>query len=305
MTSPKIAFVSSSDHKYYPMLLEWVHSIRRFPESAGMDICIFDAGMTAEQGAHIQALNCTLVKPEWPCELPASKIKNKEFLKSCVCRPFIPYYFPGYDTYVWMDADTWVQKWAAVEMFIAAAQKNKLAVAPQTDRAYEKQVRIQWLGPFALKVKGFYLGNAKKAFGWKTAKALYSHNVLQAGVFALSGTAPHWKGWQNLLLKALKKGPIFTAEQMTMGVLIHLEKYEVEILPAYMHWLCNSKPLFDKTSGNFVEKYMPHETLGILHLSGFDEMRVNRKIEEDIETLCGETMKISYRYPYFNGETNQ
>lgn len=302
MTSQKIAFVSSSDHNYFPMLLEWVHSIRAFNQSKDMDICILNAGLKPEQIEQLKAEGCIVKNAQWPCDLPAAKIKGKEYLKSCVCRPFIPDYFPEYGTYFWMDADTWVQKWDAVEMFLAGAAKNKIALTSQADRAYPRQIRMKFLGRIPRKIRGFYLSNATESFGFNTAKKLLPYTVLLAGAFALNKDAPHWKRWQELMFQALKKGKVFTAEQLSLGILCYLEGYEAEVLPAYTHWLCEYKPLWDEAKNMFVEPSLPHEEIGILHISGWDKMRLDRSVVTDFETLQGGTKTLSYRYPNFDGE---
>lgn len=295
--------MSSSDHNYFPLLIEWVHCIRSFDQSKDMDICILNAGLTPEQIEKLTGAGCIVKDAEWPCDLPVSKIKGKEYLKSCVCRPFIPDYFPDYDTYFWMDADTWVQKWNAVEMFLAGAAKNKIALTSQADRAYPRQIRMKFLGRIPRKIRGFYLSNATESFGFSTAKKLLPYTVLLAGAFALNKDAPHWKRWQELMLQALKKGKVFTAEQLSLGVLCYLEGYEAEVLPAYTHWLCEYKPLWDTAKKMFVEPSLPHEKIGILHISGWDKMRLDRSEVTEFKTLHGSTEMLSYRYPHFNGET--
>lgn len=306
MVMPMIttAFISSSDHNYFPMLWEWVHSIRSFPQSKAIDICILDAGLKSEQVQILEKAGCIVKDAQWPCELPSHKIAGKDYLKSCICRPFIPDYFPDYDRYFWMDADTWVQNWRGVEMFLKGAENGAIALTAQTDRAYARQVRIKWIGNIPRTIRGFYISNAPKAFGWKTAKQLYQYQVLLAGAFALNREAPHWKRWQTLMLQALKKGKIFTAEQLSLGVLCHLEGYDFELLPAYIHWLCEYKPQINQDSGKFVEPYLPNEEIGILHLSGWDGMRLDRSITTDFETLDGQSLSRSYRYPDFDGETS-
>ena len=303
--SEKITFVSASDHNYYPMLREWVHCIRRHPQSAGMDICILDSGMTAEQLKILRPLVTTIIKPDWPKAIPAHKIKGREFLKACVCRPFLPEHFPGYDLYFWMDADTWVQDWRGVEAFLEGGRRKKMTLTSQADRAYPKGMRVKWLWRWPFKARSFYFSNARRAFGMKTAKEIFPYHVVLAGAFCLHKDALHWKRWQELIIKALDKGKVFTAEQLTLGIMTHLEKYPTEILPAYLHWLCEFKPLWDKERQIFVEPFLPHEPIGILHLSGFDEIRVNRAATTDFQTTDGGTIEYTYRYPYFDGETNQ
>lgn len=298
----RICFISGGDHKYYPMLLEWIHSIRRFPQSQGMDICILNAGMTRDQIAYLVKEGHTVKDAEWPVKLPKWKIRGREFLKACVARPHIPDYFPGYDIYFWMDSDTWVQDWSAVEMFIEGAKTKRMTMTSQADRAYPRQVRVKWLGRWPWKIRGFYFLNAKKAFGFKTAKELLPYHVLLAGAFALHRDATHWARWQELLKKALRRGKIFTAEQMTLGVMSYIDGYEREVLPSYTHWLCEFKPLWDKQRQIFVEPYLPHQPIGILHISGWDHMRMDRSQTTDFKTTDGQVVQLSYRYPYYDGE---
>lgn len=299
----KTTFVSGSDHNYFPMLLEWVHSIRAFPQSKDMDICILDAGLKPEQLEIIKPLVTKIHKPDWPCDIPAYKIKGREYLKSCVCRPFINQYFPGYDIHFWMDADTWVQNWRSVELFLEGANRKKITLTGQVDRTYPRQIRVKWLWHWPWKVRGFYFSNARKAFGFNKARELLPYHVLLAGAFALHKDAPHWDRWQELVVIAIKKGKVFTAEQLTLGIMCYLEGYKFEILPGWCHWLCQFKPKYNKEINKFVEPYLPHEEIGILHLSGYDEMRLDRSVTTDYETLDGGTIDLSYRYPDFNGET--
>ena len=114
--------------------------------------------------------------------------------------------------------------------------------------------------------------------------------------------APHWKRWQELLLQALKKGKIFTAEQLTLGMLTYLEDYPVEILPAWTQWLCENKPLWDEEKGIFVETFLPNEPIGIIHVSGYDEMRVDRRVTTPIKTVDGKVIDKTFRYMGYDGE---
>lgn len=303
----KLVFVSASDSNYYPMLLEWIHSIRRFEKGRAANICIIDAGLKDQQIKRLNELDCKTHTPDWPCDIPKSKIRGRNYLKGCVCRPFINTYFPGYEMYIWMDPDTWIQKWDAIEMFVKGANQNAITLTSQTDRAYLKQIRIKWLGTIPLKIRGFYFSNAKAAYGSKIAKKLYDYNVLLAGMFALRGDAPHWRAWQDLMIEKLQKnkGKIFTSDQLTLGKLCYLKNYKTVILPAYMHWLCNTKALWDENKKMFVEPYLPNEEIGILHLSGWDKMRLDRAERTNFETLNRSTINYTYRYPYYDGELDQ
>ncbi len=292
----KVTFISGCDANYYPLLKEWLASVRRFEQSKDFDICIMNTGLTDAQVAELEPLVTAVKTPEWPCKLPEWKIRGREYLKSCVCRPFIPELFPGYDHYIWMDADTWVQDWRAINLYLEGSRRGALTITTQSDRAYMRQIRVKWLGRVPWKIRGFYFSNALKAFGFKTAKDLLPFNVLNAGAFSMPGNAPHWKRWQALVLKALENGKIFTAEQLTLGMMVYLENYKVEILPAWTQWLCENKPFWDADTQLFIEPFLPNEPIGIMHVSGYDEMRLDPSITTDVQTPEGKIIQKSFRF---------
>ncbi len=302
MTNEKIVFCSGCDSNYFPMLLEWLHSIRRFPQSEGSSFAVLDAGLKPEQVKKLKEMNVLVHAPEWPAKIPAYKIRGREYLKACVCRPFLRDYFPGHDLYVWTDPDAWVQNWSGVDLFLQGARLKKLAVAAQVDRAYPRAIRIKWIWRWPYKLRGFYFTNALKAFGFKTARELYAYNVLQAGVFALHHNAPHWDAWQKTIRRALKRGKVFTAEQLTMGHVIYLQGFQAEILPAWAHWLAEFKPLIDDKTNQFIEPFLPHIPIGFMHVSGFDDMRRDRKLVTEFKTLAGQTRTRNFRNPFYDGE---
>jgi len=263
-----------------------------------------DTGLTKAQLGYLSNENVRVVKPDWPCDISSRKIRGREFLKSCVCRPFINKIFPGYDMYFWMDPDTWVQNPRGVDLFVEGAMRGKIALTAQSDRADPKGMRVKFWGPFVHKARSFYYSNAKKAFGLKTAQELFPYHQLLAGAFCLHKDAPHWGIWQDLLIEAVQspRGKAFTAEQLTLGIMVYLEGCPAEILPAWTHWTCEHKLKWDDKKHKWAEPYLPHEEIGILHLSGFDKMRVDRSERTGFLTIDDKEIERSYRYEDFDGE---
>lgn len=297
----RIALVSGADANYFPLLLEWVHSIRRFQEATGFEICIRDAGLTTSQKETLGPDVTSIKAPDWPLGIPQKKVAGREYLKACVCRPFVRELFPGYDVYVWMDSDTWVQDWSAVEMFIAgAARGDRITVTTGADRSLHRQINIRWLGRIPLGIRNFYYSHGKKVYGPRIATQLLNRYTIFAGCFALSAHAPHWDRWQQLVTEAASKGDPFPAEQLSLGKLIYIEGYKAELLPTYAHWICATRPKYDVDSDRFVEPYLPHMPLGILHLSGVDAMRADRNVREPFGTIGGNTVEKNCRYPLYD-----
>ena len=99
----KNVIVSLADSNYFPLLDELINSIKRFKESNNIAICILDAGLTIEQKETLSTKVDEIKSAEWDIEVPDSKVKGREWLKSQVSRAFLPKYFPSYEKYLWID----------------------------------------------------------------------------------------------------------------------------------------------------------------------------------------------------------
>ena len=93
----KNTIVSLADSNYFPLLDELINSIKRFKESNNIAICILDAGLTIEQKETLSTKVDEIKSAEWDIEVPDSKVKGREWLKSQVSRAFLPKYFPSYE----------------------------------------------------------------------------------------------------------------------------------------------------------------------------------------------------------------
>ena len=127
--------ISLADSNYFNLLNELVDSINRFQQSKELDICIMDAGLTEEQKKILEKKVFKIKKAEWDIEVPNSKVKGREWLKSQVSRAFIPNYFPGYKKYLWIDADAWVNSWDSIDLYFKGCENKKLAIATSADRS--------------------------------------------------------------------------------------------------------------------------------------------------------------------------
>src|SRR5258706_6860802 len=133
LSTRRIVILSAANAGYFDLLQGLVLSLRQ----AGVDlpIAILDIGLTAEQRDWIADHGGVTAEAGWdiPPKRPGSV---PDWYRVLWDRPFLPRYFPGYDIYLWLDADIWVQGSAALEIFIRAAADGKLAIVPEIDRSY-------------------------------------------------------------------------------------------------------------------------------------------------------------------------
>ena len=291
--------VSLADSNYFELLCELIDSIKSFEESNNVAICILDAGLSDNQKNILLKKVDTIKKANWDIEVPSYKVIGKEWLKSQVSRAFLPKYFPGYNKYLWIDADAWINSWETIELYFKGSDNNKLSISTSADRAYGRVVKADWLiGGFA-KIKSQNYKHAKSSgFSEKIAREVALKPHLNIGVFCLEATASHWDVWKKNLKIALKSGKIFGSEQIAMNVTIYIDKLDVEILPAYCNYTLIDGMKFDTKRNTFVEAYLPNHKIGIVHLAGKhnNNIRMNKNHLIEVTTLEGKIIKKSARF---------
>ena len=133
----KNVIVSLADSNYFQLLDELINSIKRFKESSNVAICILDAGLTNEQKKILSTKVDEIKLAEWDIEVPNSKIKGREWLKSQVSRAFLPKYFPSYEKYWGIDCDAWVNEWNTIEIYFKACDNGKLGITETIGPGYK------------------------------------------------------------------------------------------------------------------------------------------------------------------------
>ena len=291
--------ISLADANYFELLNELVDSINRFAQSKKLDICIMDAGLTDDQIKILEKKVFSIKKANWDIDVPDSKVKGKEWLKSQVSRAFIPKYFPGYKKYLWIDADAWVNSWDSIDLYFKGCENKKLAIATSADRSYGRVLRADWIFGGLARIKSQNYKHAKSSgFSEKISREVALKPHLNIGLFSLEADAPHWEVWQKNLRKALSSGKIWGSEQIAMNITIYSDNLEVEILPAYCNWTHIDGIKFDKEKNTLVEPYLPNHEIGIVHFAGKnnDQIRNDKNFISKIKTLDGDVIEKKLRF---------
>ena len=291
--------ISLADANYFELLNELIDSIKKFNESNNIAICILDAGLKDNQKDILIKKVDEVKKANWDIEVASYKVLGREGLKSFVSRAFLPNYFPGYEKYLWIDADAWINSWEAIDLYFRGSDNNILAISTSADRAYGRVLRADWLIGGIAKIKSQNYKHAKSSgFSEKIAREVALKPHLNTGVFCLNKTAPHWEVWRKNLRTALKSGRIFASEQIAMNITIYVDKLDVEILPAYCNYTLTDEMKYDAINNTFVEPYLPNHKIGIIHLAGKnnDHIRSNKNFLSEVKTLDGKIIKKNLRF---------
>ena len=299
----KNTIVSLADSNYFPLLDELIDSIKQFEASKDTAICILDAGLSEEQKNKLLSKVDEIKSAEWDIKVPESKIKGREWLKSQVSRAFLPKYFPNYEKFLWIDCDAWVNDWQTVELYFKACDDNKLGITQTIGPGYKITSKVNWVfGKLAVIKSQNFKHAVKSKINLDKARKLAFAPHINIGVFSLEKNSKSWEIWQNNLRETLKGGDIFGSEQLAMNISVYHDNIETEFLPLNCNWITsNLLPKFDQVNNTFVEPYLPNYKIGIMHLAAGiwknnQDMRVNKDIKIEIQTLDGKILNKSLRF---------
>jgi len=224
-------------------------------------------------------------------------------LKSQVSRAFLPKYFPNYEKYLWIDCDAWVNDWKCIEIYLKACDGNKLGITQTIGPGYKITSKVNWLfGKLAIIKSQNFKHAIKSNIGYAKARKLAFAPHINIGAFSLEKNSPIWSIWQKNLYQTLKSGDIFGSEQLAINMSVYIDEVDTEFLPLNCNWLTsNLLPKFDEKNDTFVEPYLPNYKIGIMHLAAGiwknnKDMRLNKDIEIEIETLEGKILNKSLRF---------
>tara|TARA_B100000579_G_scaffold201463_1_gene164716 strand:- start:65 stop:979 length:915 start_codon:yes stop_codon:yes gene_type:complete len=297
------AIVTLSDSNYFELLIELIDSIKNNKESKDISICVLDAGLTEEQVKILKNKVFSIKKAKWDIEVPSRKVKDKEWLKSQVSRAFLPDYFPEFEKYLWIDCDAWVNSWEAIELYFKACNNGKLGITQSIGPGYRILTKVKWIFNKLALIKSQNYKHAKKSgFSESTARKIAFAPHINIGVFSLEKKSKCWKLWQEILKKALSSGGVFGSEGLAINIAVYDKNAEVEFLPLTCNWIAsNVLPKYDIEKNSFVEPFLPHNKIGIMHLAAGiwndkRDMRIDKSVKISIQTTEGKYLQKSLRY---------
>ena len=289
MRNKRVLIVSGADARFFPLLEGLVLSMRAQEASKAVSLAFFDLGLTDAQRDWLGRFSDRIVTPGWDLPVP-ERDDLPEAAKSVTARIFLPTYFPGFDVYLWLDADTWLQSWLGIEYYVAGALATGAAATPQVDRSY-----IQGAGVLRWRFTGF-----SKCYGQQAAIDLMQYPHINAGAFAIRADAPHWSRLAAAYLEAMERsGEVLCSDQMAFNHAVYKGGLAVQLLPATCNWQCHLRlPLWNEETATFCEPFLPYPTISVLHLTADAKDK-----SFEIATMTGRRREMTLRCPLTDEQT--
>jgi hypothetical protein len=280
-----IAIVSASDEKYFWLLRGLVQSIHDRGWAQKADICVIDIGMTERQVQELTPLITTRIEAQWDIDFPGRATLPK-WAMAMVARPRLPVHFPGYDIYVWIDADAWMADERAVQLLVEAAREDGLAIVPEVHAAY------QWFyAPSDWSPKQTVYRCYLEAWDETIAQRFSTMPPLNAGVFAMRPDQLSWERWAFRMAEGFSRSNHLLVEQCALNLAIYADNVRCSFLPAWCNWLCHQAvPRYNAAYKRFEEPTRPYIPLSIIHISN------NRELRFKMVTAVGKQEEVWFNY---------
>jgi hypothetical protein len=279
---------TAANETFAALLRGLVLSLQQWQPRPYTSLACLDVGLGPETRAWLAARAAHVVEPGWDLPVATPLRAEQPHLRAITARPFLPRYFPGYDVYLWIDADAWVQERFAIDWYLAVATGGRLAITPQVDRAYRHTPHLI----------GWRTRRLQSYFGPEGAAHALWETYFNSGVFALRADAPHWRAWGAAFKQGLEStNGTLCDDQTALNYALWVRQLPVGPLPAVCNWLCHlALPLFDTDRSRFYTPAFPHRVIGIQHLTA-------KTKDVSVAPSGGEgTRAVSLRFPGAEGE---
>jgi lipopolysaccharide biosynthesis glycosyltransferase len=291
-----VTIVSGGDSKYFQLLKELALSIREKHEGKSINIVYLDGGLTSEDINYFKSLNIEVVDPGWCNPIAEQKAAGRNFLKINIAKMHLDKILSNRKIIIWIDADAWLQTFASIDLFSMVANKNKLAIVSQATRLESKNIQFKKIFTHRfVELRNILYKNARRA-GLKTdlIEKMQGRPTLNAGAYSLHVKAPHWerlRHWQN---EILKKGRLFTSDQLSIGLTIYHDQLTYEALPDICNYIYPWR--YDEDKNLFVDYFAPYTPVSIVHLAGQDQSRNDHLYKVKMLNQNDQIIKKTLRY---------
>ena len=142
-----------------------------------------------------------MLAPDWAIDFPG-RSSAPGWFRAMVNRPFLTQFFPGFDVYLCLDVDAWVQDAQCLSEFVTATESGSVAVVPERFGPPVKYVTQLPDGRYLVQeisepaIRQNLAKSYRDCFGPEYEK--YANQpVRNCGVFAIRGDSPAWGIWQE------------------------------------------------------------------------------------------------------------
>ena len=275
----KTIIITGSDNNYFNHLFTLCKSLKIHNVLNEVDLGIFDAGLSNDQKKNISKYTNIFLEPKWNFK---KNFKAENWKKLLTVRPFLKDYFPGYEIYIWMDADliSLSNNFISVIKKVFQDDQKELCICNENDNSYinsKKDKSFQKVFGKIYKMSGWVYKNNYKYFGSKEADKMLGKPLMNAGFFALKEESVIWEEWKEMYKNIVESNNdeyCLSMDQSTLNFTTYNNIDKVNFLDCKFNWLSkNCLPLIK--NNKLCKPIFPYDEIEIIHNTSFDIDKLN------------------------------
>ena len=300
----RIALVTAGDEQYFYLIDNLLASLQAAFLPSEYRVCVLDLGFSAAQRANLDSRVDTIVTPGWHIDFPL-RSTSPSWFRAMVSRPFLPDIFPDFHTYLWLDADTWVQRGDCLVDMVSQSSDGRIALVfevfgpPLTVKLQFPNGKI-YAGEISEKSVRISLERCYTICFGPDAARHAAGPVTNSGVFAIKNNSPVWTVWQDYLTRALRNMKVFEklAEQQSLNLAFIEGAIQVAPMPFRCNWnITTCRPLIDLNRRVLIDPADGNLPLGVVHLN---DLKANRSIS--LRATSGTMVNVPLQFRDFHAQ---
>jgi hypothetical protein len=284
MNRPKTLVLTGGTSSFFPFIRECVDSLADTGVLQRADLGLIDHGLTEEQLRSFSAQATHVVRPSYAdLGMRIPQALQQPWSLNLVARSDLPALFPGYEVYLWFDADAWAQRADFFDVYVEGALRSGMAVARDDGAGYRPSWRERrwWIGNYVL---GFGLLDGLRGG--------LLNRAINIGLVAIHRDAPHWARYRQRHQAAIDRTGKINLDQHACHAALALDKLPVTYVPAIYNWQpVLSMPHWDPMRAALCEPRAGGRVLSVVHLAGRNKRDVQR-----LRTTEGGSVEMALTY---------
>lgn len=296
----KTAIVTGANKNYFDHLLTLCKSldkkkvINNSKNPNQVKLCIFNIDFTNYQISQLEKYCDNIITPKWDFKL---KFKTEDWKMLLTVRPFLKDYFPGYENYIWLDADTVVLDSNFINSFSSCIENKDINIVSELDASYlnnQAQNSFKYFFNNFYIARGWVYKNNVKYLGKDYATKVLNKPIFNAGVYSIKKNSRVWDIWKKIYEKIIDSSSddyCLNMDQASLNKAIYENFDLVNVFNAKFNWLVkNCVPVINKNFEMFTGS-LPYEKISVVHLTQTDKKKKYKFYQLDDQIFLESTLE--------------
>lgn len=278
MAHHSTVMITGGDAAFFALMQQAIESWIALGLADDAELGVLDQGLLPHQTRWLTDNGCRVVQAAWNIDVPEHLRSQAQV--GLVARTSLPDYFPGFDVYVWFDADAWAQTREFFDRMVDGARHYGAALVRENGHGYRRHTLYSrwWYGHMIL-----------QCGPWNGMRIARKPSI-NIGVMGLAAGAPHWALWRQLYAQFIARSGKVNLDQHAFNAAVELNDLPHALVPSRCNWIPRlSVPVWNARTSELHEPAAG--PLSVVHLAGADKGRRYR-----LAALGGSRIETSLTY---------